>query len=60
MELDENYQYVLVGAPTRKYLWILSRTSTLNDETYNMLVSKAKENGFNTDILIKTEQDCEQ
>jgi apolipoprotein D and lipocalin family protein len=49
-----------VGAPTRKYLWILSRTSTLNDETYNMLVSKAKENGFNTDILIKTEQDCEQ
>ena len=60
IELDKNYQYVLVGDPTRKYLWILSRTSTLNEATYNMLVNIAKKKGFNTNILIKTKHDCEK
>ena len=30
LELDDNYQYVLIGAPSRKYLWILSRTKNLD------------------------------
>ena len=29
IELDENYKYVLVGDPARKYLWVLSRTPNL-------------------------------
>lgn len=58
--LDKNYQYALVGDPSRKYLWVLSRTSILNQKTYEMLVKLAKDKGFNTDNLLKISQDCEQ
>jgi apolipoprotein D and lipocalin family protein len=54
IDLDENYQYVMVGAPNRKYLWILSRQTTLAPETYNRLVEKAENLGFDTNQLLKT------
>ena len=56
VELDEDYQYVIVGHPTRKYIWILSRTKTLDDTTYQYLVDRAEEMGYDVDKLIKTEQ----
>jgi apolipoprotein D and lipocalin family protein len=58
--LDENYQYALVGDPSRKYLWILSRTPVLDQKTYDMLVKLAKDKGFDTDNLLKIEHDCEK
>ena len=33
--LDDNYRYALVGSNDRKYLWILSRTKTLDEGVYN-------------------------
>ena len=54
LELDPNYQYVLVGTSTRNYLWILSRTHKLDDSTYQYLLGRAREMGFDTDQLVKT------
>ncbi len=51
LDLDKNYQYVLVGSSSKKYLWILSRTPQLDEITYNELVAKAKSLGFNTALL---------
>lgn len=52
MELDENnYNYALVGSNTSEYLWLLSRTPQLPDETVRHLVSKAKERGYDTSML---------
>jgi apolipoprotein D and lipocalin family protein len=31
--LDENYQWAIVGTPSRKYGWVLSRTPVISDET---------------------------
>jgi len=59
IELDDNYNYALVGDPSRKYLWILSRTPELEESIYNELITIANNNGFETETLIKTEQDCE-
>lgn len=56
--LDKNYQYVLVGDPSRKYLWILSRTKTLPEEIYTRLLKIAKENGFDTLKMIRIIQNC--
>jgi len=56
MELDENYQWVLVGNPSRDYLWILSRTPEISEELYDKLLNIAKEKGFETNNFIKTEQ----
>jgi len=56
--LDEDYQHAMVGEPSRKYLWILSRTTNLPENKYQDLVSLAKSLGFNTDIIIRVKQEC--
>ncbi|XP_073277301.1 temperature-induced lipocalin-1-like [Primulina huaijiensis] len=52
--IDEDYQYALIGQPSRRYLWILCRQSSLDEETYNLLVEKAKEEGYDVSKLHKT------
>lgn len=58
IELDKDYKYVLVGDPSYKYLWILCREKKMDEATYQMLLKKAVENGFDIKPLIKVEQDC--
>ena len=58
MKLDENYQHVLVGSPTRNYLWILSRNKSMDTEVYDNYLSFAKEKGFDTSLLSKVSNDC--
>ena len=53
IELDtEGYQYSLVAGPSRSYLWILARSAELPPAVIGRLVSKAGEQGFETDKLI--------
>ena len=59
LELDSDYQYVLVGDKSRKYLWILSRTKILDSKIYEGLKQRAKELGFDTSKLMITEHDIE-
>ncbi|XP_027901736.1 temperature-induced lipocalin-1-like isoform X3 [Vigna unguiculata] len=54
--LDQDYQYALIGQPSRKYLWILSRKPDLDEEIYKELVEKAKEEGYDVSKLQKTPQ----
>ena len=56
--LGDNYEYALVGAPNRKYLWILGREKTMDEATYTKLVTLAKEKGFETSNLERINQDC--
>ena len=58
MELDKDYRYVLVGDPSLKYLWILSREKKMDETTYEMLLKKAIENGYDLKSIIRVEQDC--
>jgi apolipoprotein D and lipocalin family protein len=57
--LDENYSYALIGAPSRKYLWVLSRTRLLDEAIYSRLMDHAGKNGFNIDHVIQINQSCE-
>jgi len=54
IELDQDYQYAVVGDPSRKFLWILSRTVKMEDSVYDRLVNKAKFLGFDTSKLLVT------
>jgi lipocalin len=56
MELDEDYQWALVGSSSDKYLWILSRTPQLEKEVLNHILKKATERGYDTSKLIWVEQ----
>ena len=52
LELDENYQWALIGSSSDKYLWILSRTPQLSPEMLDIILGKAKERGYDTRRLI--------
>jgi apolipoprotein D and lipocalin family protein len=54
--LDPEYRWVLVGAPGRDYLWVLSRTPQLSDDVYAQILEKAKAQGFDVGKLVKTRQ----
>lgn len=45
--LDENYQWAIVGTPTRKYGWILARQPELDNETLEKIYSILKDQGYN-------------
>lgn len=51
--LDPDYQTAIVGTPDREYLWILSRTPTMDEEQYRHLVDWCRALGFDTEQLIK-------
>lgn len=59
IELDENYQYAVVGHPNRNYLWILSRTPQMDKVLYDDLVERVKAKGFDVSRLRIMPQDCE-
>lgn len=56
--LDKEYNYALVGDPSRKYLWILAKSSTLDNQAYTTLANIAKENGFDVSKLMIVNQNC--
>lgn len=55
--LDEGYRYALVAGPSRDYLWILSRTPTLDAQARQALLHTARELNFPVDSLIWVKQD---
>ena len=57
LELDqEDYRYAMVGSSSPNYLWILCREPVMNEETYQMLVAKAVNRGYDIDRLIRVPQ----
>lgn len=57
LALDEkNYQWSLVGHPSRNYLWILSRTPEMSDAVYGEIVAAAAAQGYDVTRLQRTDQ----
>ncbi len=54
--LDEDYQWAVVGEPTRNFLWILSRTPQLQLETYERILSLVEQKDYDPARLEKTPQ----
>lgn len=56
IDLGEQYDYAVVGHPNKKYLWILSRTPSIDAKLYENILQRIKEKGFNIALLKKTIQ----
>ena len=56
IDLDPEYQWAVVGEPKRKYLWVLSRTRTLDDDTYQQILARLTQKGYDPDGLQRTVQ----
>jgi apolipoprotein D and lipocalin family protein len=54
--LDEDYSCAVVGHPGRDYLWILSRTPTMAEVTYKVIVARLQAQGYETSRLVRTLQ----
>ena len=54
--LDQDYQYVLVGSRSPKYLWILSRQPSISDEVKDAMLTEAVRLGYDTSKLIWVDQ----
>ena len=57
LELAPDYSYSVVGEPTFKYLWVLSRTKTMDKIVLEGILERAKQKGFDTSKVIMTVQD---
>lgn len=54
IQLGDNYEYAVVGAPKRDYLWILSRTPNMDEALYQKILKKlAEEQGYDVNKIIK-------
>ena len=56
LHVDKHYQEAIVGTPNRKYLWLLSRTAKVTPASYEELVTRARQLGFDVSQLIKDPQ----
>lgn len=54
--LDDDYNYAIVGTPSRKYGWILARSPELSDDQLNDTFSILKDKGYNPDDFEMTVQ----
>ncbi|OHY94344.1 lipocalin [Vibrio rotiferianus] len=55
-ELGENYDYAFISGFNHDYLWLLSRTPTVDKETIERFKQVAKDKGFALDELILVDQ----
>lgn len=56
--LDKEYRYALVGDPSRRFLWILSRSKVMELDVIQDLKNKAVECGFDVSKLEFVRQQC--
>jgi apolipoprotein D and lipocalin family protein len=56
IDLDADYRYAVVGHPSRDYLWILTRTPTIDASTYHTILARIEAQGYDLERLNPTPQ----
>jgi apolipoprotein D and lipocalin family protein len=56
IDLGNDYEYAVVGHPSRDYLWILSRTPTMERTVYEGILARLRAQGYPLRRLRKTLQ----
>lgn len=51
IDLDPGYQWAVVGGPDRKYLWVLSRTPSMDRGLLEAIKARAVASGYRLDTL---------
>ena len=52
VDLDPDYRWAVVGGPSRKYLWILSRSATMERAQFEAIRARAAARGYPVDKLV--------
>lgn len=54
IELCDDYKFAVIGQPTRKNVWIISREPEMDEATYKRLCRRLKRHGFDPEKLVRT------
>ena len=54
IELAPDYSYAVIGEPSRKYLWILSRKPSIEESTLQDILTRVKQKGYDLNGLVRT------
>ncbi len=57
VDVASDYHYLVVGHPSRDYLWILSRDRHMTKDDLDLVLAHAQKNGFDTSRVEYTDQD---
>lgn len=52
VELDPDYRWAVVGGPSTKYLWVLSREPSMERTLFEQIRDRARERGYPVDKLV--------
>lgn len=53
IDLASDYSYAVVAAPSRRYLWILSRQPQLDQRVYVGILQRIRAQGFDPNLLVE-------
>ena len=56
MDIDRDYRWAIVGHPSRKYLWILSRERLMAPGQLEDLIGRAEAQGFDPEVIERVPQ----
>lgn len=56
IHVDDEYQYALVGSPSRRFLWILAKQPEISEEVFSQFLEIARKERFSVEELIKVDQ----
>jgi apolipoprotein D and lipocalin family protein len=60
LDLDADYQWAMVGHPSRSYGWILARSRTLPDQTYEAVLRRTRDQGYDPERFKKVPQSASE
>ncbi|MBB6092398.1 apolipoprotein D and lipocalin family protein [Povalibacter uvarum] len=56
IDLDEQYRWAVIGHPSRNYGWVLARDKMLPDATYDQILRRLGEQGYEVSRFAKVPQ----
>jgi len=56
IDLDPDYRWAVIGHPSRRYGWIISRTRSLPDDTYRGILQRLRGQGYDETKFVKVPQ----
>ncbi len=57
LHVSEDYEHTIIGHPSRKYAWVMTRSYDLDEEIYRSLLEILKDAGYDTSIVQRLPQD---